>query len=184
MGRRKDPSKLSSELVAALKAAASRVNTTLHDYDPGFVSATRTSNIVDKEVCNTLEEFVEIRFNRECLEIPQLSEAVRVSNGHLLICRGLLNPNVKQRKYDKALVTLIEEEDIDSEVDKILQKDNTLNLGIDEIKNRFPEVVKDLKISLERGRTLAKEVLKGCTKFKFNSVKSKINLTNEQNKKL
>ena len=36
MGRRKDPRKLSSELVAALKAAASRVNTTLHDYEGSF----------------------------------------------------------------------------------------------------------------------------------------------------
>jgi len=184
MGRRKDPNKLSDDLIAALKGAASRVNTTLPNYEPGYVSASRTAEISDRETCDSLEEFVEIRFNRECLDIPELSDAAKMSNGHLFVCRELSNPDIKSRKYDQALVTLIEESDIDAEVDKIIKKKDDINLGVEQIRHQYPEIVHELRASLEKGISMAKGVLKGCTKFKFNSVKQKIKITNEKNKKL
>lgn len=184
MGRTKNPNKLSSSLIQAIKDSASRVNKTLSTYDQGYISATRTSEVNDKESCDSLKDFVEVRFNRECLEIPELKEAIELSNGHLFVCKELTNVDPKTRRFDSALVTLIDEEDIDAEVNKIIQKKDDINLGVDTIRKQFPDVVEEITTSLVKSMTLARSVLKGCTKFKFNSVKTKIKLTNDKNKKL
>lgn len=184
MGRTKSVNKLPETLVQALKDSASRVNQTLSNYEQDYISATRTSNGIDKEPCNSLQDFVEIRFNRECLEIPELKEPLEMCNGHLFICRELKNADPKTRRFDHAIISLIEEGDIDSEVDKIIKKRDDINIGVDVIRRQYPELIEELTSSLKKGMTLAKAVLKDCTKFKFNSVKRKIKLTNEKNKKL
>lgn len=184
MGRRKDPDKLSDALIQQLKGVARRVNKTLPNYEQDYVSATRTTDVTDKEPCKSLKEFVEIRFNRECMEIPELRDAVMKSNGHLFVCRELVDANPKTRRFSQALVTLIDESDIDNEIDKILEKKDDINLGVKQFRELYPTVVDELKSSLIEGMTLARSVLKGCTKYKFNSVGDKVKLTNEFNKKL
>lgn len=184
MGRLKDPNKPSESLIQSIKDAVSRVNSTLNNYEANYVSATRTSDIVDKESCDSLQDFIEIRFNRECLNVPELREAVESSNGHLFICKELINEDPATRRFDQALVTLISEDDIESEVNKIISKRSGTYLSIEQFRSLYPELISQLTESLRHGMRLAKSVLKGCDKFRFNSVKKKIKLTNFDNKKL
>lgn len=184
MGRTRDPNKLSESLIQSIKDSLSRVNNTLNYYEENYVSATRTSEVTDKEPCTSLQEFIEIRVNNEFQKIPELSEALQMCNGHLFICKELINPDPKTRRFDQALISLIEESDIDSEVNKIIEKRDDIHLGIDIIRAQYPELIADISASLRMGMNLARQVLKNCTKFRFNSVKRKIKLTNKDNKKL
>ena len=177
------------ELIKELKDSISRVNSTLQYYEDYYISASRTGDIQQKEHCKSFTEYIEIRFNCACLDmnIPELKEALELTKGHLFLCKELVNPDVYSRRFDTALISLIKDEDIDAEVDKILYQE--CNGGdITMFKRTYPEIVEGIRNNIVLGKTKAEEVLGYLSKinyrFRFNSVKRKIKLTDEFNKVL
>ena len=67
-----------------IKELTSRVNKTLNYYEKDYISAKRTPDI-DKEVCTSFEDYVEIRFNYEAYHIPEIKKAIESGNPILLL---------------------------------------------------------------------------------------------------
>lgn len=135
------------DIESELKDAISRVNSTLRFYEKDYVSCKRTFD-TEKEYCSSFEQFIEIRFNLECSKIPELSQIIEATHGHLFVCTLLEEPNTESRKYKLAHLKLITP-------DLVVEEDLT-----DEIREELERV---------------KELL-GGSNIAFNSVKKKIKL--------
>ena len=136
------------ELEKRLKEIISLVNSTLQFYELDYVSAKRLPNF-DKIRCTSFEEYVGIRFNRECFDIlPEISDIILRTDGKLFYCESLEDPNLAKRRFKSATIVINENLLKDSE--------NSL-INEDDIKT-------------------VKEFL-GWSKIKFNSVKKKIKFT-------
>lgn len=90
-----------------LREIISKVNESLLWFKPGgWIDAKRTPqgsvNLVE-----TLQEYVEARFNRECFDIPELTEIFDVFDGKVWVCE-LTDPNEDRRKYGRATLTLVD----------------------------------------------------------------------------
>lgn len=174
-------SKVFKKVISEIKDSISRVNLTLKHYEENYVSASRTGEISQKEFCKSLADFIEIRFNRECYNIPELKEAVELTKGHLFVCRELLGADSMARRFDSALLTLITEDDIETEVNKIIAIDCD---DVENFRRFYPEIVNGLRNDIYLAIEKANVVLSKCQNFRFNSVKKKIRLTDDSGKVL
>ena len=128
-----------------LKNLISRVNSTLGYYEKDYVSAQRTPDL-DKERCTSFEEYIEIRFNREAYNIPELRNAVIETDGRLFSCVELSEPNVAKRRFKEAKIKLLNP-------DLLLPEDQNLKNEILKVRD-----------------------LIGGTSISFNSVRKKVKL--------
>lgn len=126
-----------------IKEAISRVNCTLNIYEPEYIKCQRTSE-TEKEICISFEQFIEIRFNKECEKIPELKNLILKTEGHLFLCTNVEEPNLVKRRFKSATLTLI-----------------------------TPEMVEDITESMKKD-LLDIETVIGGSKIVFNSVKKKI----------
>ena len=126
-----------------IKDAISRVNSTLNIYEAEYIKCQRTSES-DKEVCMSFEQFIEIRFNKECEKIPELKAMILETEGHLFLCTEVEEPNLAKRRFKSTTLTLI-----------------------------TPDMVEDISESMKK-KLLEVESIIGGSKVVFNSVKKKI----------
>lgn len=135
------------ELEKRLKEVISLVNSTLQFYEVDYVSAKRLPDF-DKIRCTSFEEYVGIRFNRECYDIlPEIADVILRTDGKLFYCENLEDPNLAKRRFKTATI-VINKDLLKSGNGLITEKD------IEDVKNFL-----------------------GWTKIKFNSVKKKIKFT-------
>lgn len=136
------------ELEKRLKEIIGLVNSTLQFYELDYVSAKRLPNF-DKIRCTSFEEYVGIRFNRECFDmLPEIADIILRTDGKLFYCESLEDPNLAKRRFKSATIVINE--------NLLKNPENTL---ISE------EDIKTVKNFL------------GWSKIKFNSVKKKIKFT-------
>lgn len=165
-------------LLEDLKCITRRVNSTLNHYEDDYMSASRTPNISEKEDCKSFSDFVEIRFNRECLESDLFKEAVELAKGHLFICQYLNNIDLVERSFDEGCITLLSEETIDKEVDKlILSIEDIKAEDLEKYKKKNTDLIKSLISEMLEGVSLARKVMEEFTSIHFNSVPKKVRLT-------
>lgn len=129
-----------------IKELISRVNSTLGYYEKDYISVKRTP-WSDRERCETFEQYIEARFNYECSQIPELQEALELSEGHLFCCTELLDPDTSKRRFSLARVELVKPEpyfpeSLNTEIEKICKL-----LGGRSIK--FNNVKKKIKFTIE-----------------------------------
>ena len=136
------------ELEKRLKEIIGSVNSTLQFYELDYVSAKRLPNF-DKIRCTSFEEYVGIRFNRECFDmLPEIADIILRTDGKLFYCESLEDPNLAKRRFKSATIVINE--------NLLKNPENTL-ISEEDIKT-----VKDFL---------------GWSKIKFNSVKKKIKFT-------
>lgn len=102
----------------AFKELVSRVNQQLWYYEKGWVSVQRYPDS-EKIRPETLEEFIEIRFNFEASKIPELSDTILKTEGRLFSCTELVDPDEKKRWYKQAKIKLIDVDDIPDEFNDV-----------------------------------------------------------------
>lgn len=131
-----------------IKNLISRVNSTLGYYEKSFISAQRTPEL-EKERCESFEEYIEIRFNHEAYKVPELKKAVEETEGRLFSCVELEEPDTTKRRFKKAVVKLLDPE-------LLPECDQTLKNEINQIKEllggsviSFNCVKKKIKFDIE-----------------------------------
>ena len=103
-----------------IKDLIARVNRTLVWYKKGgWIDCRRTPN-GGENMIQTMDEYVESRFNRESWDVPELQKAVELLDGHLFKC-SLTGINLQKKKYKEATVTIIEPEEIKDPSPEVLQ---------------------------------------------------------------
>lgn len=137
------------ETEAIIKELIGRVNRTLCYYEKDYISARRTP-YESRERIKSFEQYVEIRFNLECCNIPELYDAVIATGGHLFSCVSLENQDIKKRTFTTATIVLLDPETLP-------EKDNNL-------KNEIKKIYEFI----------------GGSVIKFNNAKKKIKFTVEQ----
>lgn len=137
------------ETEAIIKELIGRVNRTLCYYEKDYISARRTP-FESRERIKSFEQYVEIRFNLECCNIPELYDAVIATSGHLFSCVSLENQDIKKRTFTTATIVLLDPETLP-------EKDNNL-------KNEIRKIHEFI----------------GGSVIKFNNAKKKIKFTVEQ----
>ena len=96
------------ELEERLKKIISLVNSTLQFYELDYVSAKRLPEF-DKIRCTSFEEYVGIRFNRECYDIlPEIADIILRTDGKLFYCESLEDPNLAKRRFKTATIIINE----------------------------------------------------------------------------
>lgn len=132
-----------------IKELISRVNSTLGIFEAEWISCKRTPNSEEAEVCNTFEEFVEIRFNYECSKIPEFSKILEETDGHLFVCKWIEDVDIVKRKFSQACIEVVSldmfedpNEVLRSELESVVEY-----LGGRKIK--FNSVKKKIKYSIE-----------------------------------
>lgn len=111
------------ELEKRLREIISLVNSTLQFYEVDYVSAKRLPSF-DKIRCTSFEEYVGIRFNRECFDLlPEIADTILKMDGKLFYCESLEDPNLSKRRFKTATIIintklpengLVSEEDIEN----------------------------------------------------------------------
>ena len=119
-----------SSLKEEIKAAISKVNSTLGMYEKDYISQQRTPE-TEREVCRSFDQFVECKLNYECSKLPRLKKVMRETEGHLFLCTKLLEPDLAKRKFKMAFFKLLTPamvEDISDELTSFtaLSKENPL----------------------------------------------------------
>lgn len=115
---------MNNEIEKIFKDIISKVNSTLNFYEKDYVSAKRTNSTTVNERCSSFEQYVEIRFNKECCNIPELENLVEGTDGHLFKCIELEDQNTAKRNFKKATIIvnpdllLSEDEDLKRELEK------------------------------------------------------------------
>lgn len=95
----------------AIKNIISKVNETLIHYKKGgWIDCRRTPD-ADQEMMESLEQFIDARFNREAWNIPELRDAEEYLGGRLFSCT-LEEPDENKKRYKQATLTLIDKDDI------------------------------------------------------------------------
>lgn len=134
------------ELEKRLMQIISLVNSTLQFYEVDYVSAKRLPNF-DKIRCTSFEEYIGIRFNRECFDIlPEIADIILKMDGKLFYCESLEDPNLAKRKFKTATVIInnkLPDNGLVSQEDLIKVKDF---LGFSKIK--FNSVKKKIKFEI------------------------------------
>lgn len=139
---------MDEDLEKRLKEAISLVNSTLRYYETDYVSAKRLPEF-DKIRCTSFEEYVGIRFNRECYDIfPEIADIILRSDGKIFYCESLEEPNLAKRRFKTATIIINEKLLEDKDVNLITEED------IKKVKDFF-----------------------GWSKISFNSVVKKIKIT-------
>ena len=137
-----------SQLKKKIKAAISRVNQTLGIYEAEYISAQRTSD-TEKEVCHSLQEFVEIRFNKECENIPEFEQLVIETEGHLFFCQPLEEPNEVTRRFKKATLVMLDADQVEDVTDELREKLEKLKKTLGGTAIEFNSVKKKIKYKIK-----------------------------------
>ena len=101
-----------------LKKVMRNVNKTLGYYKRGGWIDVRRTPTSPQNMVESLEEFVEARFNRECWDIPELQEALDSLDGFLFKCT-LEEPNEADKKFKEATMELVSLEDIEDPTEEL-----------------------------------------------------------------
>jgi len=135
-----------------IKAIASRVNKTLNYFEKDFISAQRSPE-VEKERCQTLEDYIEKRFNYEAYKVPELREAIRLTEGHLFYVDELEEVNEAKRRFKKAHICVITEEMVDttdeslkSEIAKALEYIGGSHIIFNSVKQKIKLIIENERI--------------------------------------
>ena len=126
-----------------IREVIARVNSTLNIYEAEYIKCQRTSES-EKEICMSFEQFIEIRFNKECEKIPELRAMILETEGHLFLCTDIEEPNLAKRRFKSTTLTLVS-----------------------------PDMVEDISESMKKKLQEIESVI-GGSKVMFNSVKKKI----------
>lgn len=125
-----------------------RVNKSLGFYKKGGWIDCRRTPTSGINIVNNLEEFIDARFNRECFEIPELFEICDLLDGRLFKCT-LEDPDENKKRYGKATLSLVKEEEINNPSQELI-----------DLLNKTREII-------------------GGNTITFNSVKAKVKYTIE-----
>lgn len=101
-----------------LKKVMRNVNRTLGYYKKGGWIDVRRTPTSPQNMVESLEEFVEARFNRECWDIPELKEALESLDGFLFKCT-LEEPNELDKKFKEATMELVNLGDIEDPTEEL-----------------------------------------------------------------
>jgi hypothetical protein len=94
-----------------IKDMISKVNETLIHYKKGgWIDCRRTPD-ADQEMMESLEQFIDARFNREAWNVPEFRDAEEYLGGRLFSCT-LDEPDENKKRYRQATLTLIDKDDI------------------------------------------------------------------------
>lgn len=130
-----------------LKKLLVRVNKSLVWYKRGgWVDARRTPTSGINMV-NSLEEFIEARFNRECWEVPELLEACELMDGFLFKCT-LIEPDEVRKKFKEAVLTLVSPEDIVNPTEELIKVLTGVSKFLGGTKIKFNSVKVKVKYSI------------------------------------
>lgn len=139
---------MSNEIEKIFKDIISKVNSTLNFYEKDYVSAKRTNSTTVNERCSSFEQYIEIRFNKECCNIPELENLVEGTDGHLFKCLKLEEPDTAKRRFKKATIII--------NPDLLLSEDEDLKIELDKAKDfisfnsiQFNSVKKKIKLKIE-----------------------------------
>ena len=139
---------MNNNIERLFKEVISKVNSTLNFYEKDYVSAKRTNSTVVNERCTSFEQYVEIRFNKECCNIPELECLIEGTDGHLFICQELEDQDTTKRRFKQATIILnpnlwlSDDENLKVELEKA--KD-----FLDFNKIQFNSVKKKIKMKIE-----------------------------------
>lgn len=97
----------------AVKDVIMEVNKTLTWYKKGGWVDTRRTPSSGPNYVNSLEEYVEARFNREMWEVPEVYPACELLDGRLFSCR-LDECDEMKKRFKIATLTLIDVKDIEN----------------------------------------------------------------------
>lgn len=140
---------MDDSLEARVKEVISLVNSTLRFYETDYVSAKRLPDF-DKIRCTSFEEYVGIRFNRECYDIfPEIADIILRSDGKLFYCDKLEEPNLAKRRFKTATISINENLLNDKDVNLITEDDiKKVKEFFGWSKISFNSVVKKIKITV------------------------------------
>lgn len=115
----------------------------IHYKKGGWIDARRTPN-TGVNIVDTIEEFVDARFNNEAWAVPEFHEASDLLEGRLFSCT-LEEPDEEKKRYKMATLTMVKEEDLENPTPEIceLLKQARQFLGGDKIE--FNAVRKKIK---------------------------------------
>lgn len=132
------------EIVKLIK----KVNKSLSLYKKGGWIDCRRTPTSGTNIVNNLEEFIDARFNRECFDIPELSEICDLLDGRLFKCI-LEEPDENKKRYKQATLILVDESEINNpsqELKDLLKKTREI-IGGNTIK--FNSVKVKIKYTIE-----------------------------------
>lgn len=124
-----------------------RVNSTLSIYEAEYIKAQRTSES-EKEVCKSFEQYIEIRFNKECEKIPELKPLIQETEGHLFLCTEMEEPNLAKRRFKSTTLTLITPDMVEDISDVLSKKLSEIVSVIGGSKIIFNSVKKKIKFKI------------------------------------
>lgn len=132
----------------SIRKVISEVNQSLIWYKKGgWIDARRTPsssvNMVD-----TLSDYVEARLNREFWNIPELSKACELSEGHVFTLT-LDGVDEAKRKFREATATLINPDTIDSPSDELLEALEEVKLWLGGSVLKFNSVKVKIKYEID-----------------------------------
>lgn len=123
------------------------VNRTLVYYKKGgWIDVRRTPNSPQNMV-ESLEEFVEARFNRECWDVPELKEALESLDGFLFKCT-LEEPNELDKKFKEATMELVNLGDIEDPTEELAIMLETVENFLGGTKIKFNSVKTKVKYEI------------------------------------
>lgn len=94
------------------------VNKSLYWYKKGGWIDCRRTPTSDVNMVNSLEEFIEAKFNRDCWDIPELRTACELLDGFVFKCE-LIEPDEMKKRYKLAILTLVRESEIENPTDQL-----------------------------------------------------------------
>lgn len=132
-----------------IKNLISRVNSTLCQYEADWIGCKRTPESEESEMCSSFEQYVEIRFNYECYEIPELRKLISDTDGHLFICTGLDDPDTAKRRFTTAHIELINPNEFENPDEEFINDIEQVKKFLGGTKISFNNVKKKIKFIIE-----------------------------------
>lgn len=132
----------------AIKKIISKVNETLIHYKKGgWIDCRRTPD-ADQEMMESLEQFIDARFNREAWNIPELRDAEEYLGGRLFSCT-LEEPDENKKRYKQATLTLIDKDDIIEPSQELIDLLDRAKDYLGGTKVKFNSVKVKIKLTIE-----------------------------------
>lgn len=133
----------------ALKDLIIRVNNTLRYFEKEYIELKRTPES-EKEVCESFEQYIEIRFNMESCQIPEFSKLEEMTDGHLFRCTSIMDPDEVRRRFSLATIELTTSDMFEGGSSKLLEDELSLvREFIGGSKISFNCVKKRIKIQID-----------------------------------
>jgi hypothetical protein len=131
-----------------IKGLVKRVNETLRYYEKEYIELKRTPDS-DREVCQSFEQYVEIRFNMESCRVPELLDLEKLTGGHLFNCTSIKNQDSVRRRFSSATIELIGPDDFDNPNDFIREELEKIKKFLGGSKISFNSVKCRIKIQID-----------------------------------